>query len=515
MITNQGYRIEKEQVSEDVLDKLIVKKQVSKNFADTAHEYNILRQSEKYYYLPRYFGIKEIGPAEINIPYKKINVHFNGILRDQQQEIINVIMPKLLKNYGGIITLPCGFGKTVLALYIICQLKVKTLILVHQNNLLTQWIERIKQYIQEYSGDNPMTVGRLQQDLIETDKDIVIGMIQTLSSKRNYTRDQLKDFGLIIVDECHHIAAEVFCTGLDKLNAKYILGLSATPTRKDGLTKILKWYLGDFLYKIECRENKSATIFKINYESTDPLFKEEMQKRGWDTFPSTPKMITNLTKIKERNDLIINILVYYANLNRNILILSERVDHLIYLKETFDKLTNYQYNTGLYIGKTNKVERERIEKESKIIFGINKIAQEGLDIKRLDTLIMASPQKDITQPIGRVMRQQNITSHIIDISDRLSVFCNYSRIRDRIYRKGKYQVKTLEFQSKDLNKYKVEFEELFNRCEILEIEYNSDKSTEQNNNKNDDDNDDDAITDANYFTDVNDATKDFIDFDDF
>jgi len=498
MITNQGYRIEKDKVPEEVLNKLIVKKSVSKNFADTVHEYNLLRQSEKYYYLPRYFGIKEVGPAEIKIPYQKITATFNGTLRDQQQEIMNIVYPKLLKSNGGLISLPCGFGKTVLALYILCKLKVKTLILVHQKNLLDQWIERISQYIKEYGGDEPAkTVGKLQQKMVETDKDIVIGMLQTLCS-RNYTRDQLKDFGLIIVDECHHIAAEVFCTALDKLNAIYTVGLSATPTRKDGLTKVLKWYLGEFLYKIECRQNSAVNIFKIYYETDDPLFREETQKRGWDTFPSIPKMTTNLTKIKERNELIINILLYYSKLDRNIMLLSERVDHLKLLKKTFDTITKNKINTGLYIGATKPDERERIEKESRIIFGSYKIAQEGLDIKRLDTLIMCSPQKDITQPIGRVMRCQNIASHIIDISDKLSVFCNYSRARDRIYRKGNYNLKTIEFQSQDLEEYKTNFEKLFDTSEILDIEFEGNEPV-----KDDEDNKNKTVE------------KEYIDFDDF
>lgn len=507
MITNQGYRIEKDKVSEEILNKLIVKKNVSKNFADTVHEYNILRQSEKYYYLPRFFGVKEVGPAEIKIPCKKINVTFNGTLREQQQEIMNIVYPKLLKEYGGIIKLPCGYGKTVLALYILCQLKVKTLILVQQENLLDQWIERITQYIKEYSNENPkikpLTVGRLQQKKIETDKDIVIGMIQSLCS-RNYTREQLKDFGLIISDECHHIAAEKFCTALDKLNAKYILGLSATPLRKDGLTKVIKWYLGDFLYRLDCEQNKTAKIFKIYYESEDPLFREELQKRGWDTFPSIPKMTTNITKIKERNKLIMNILLYYSNLDRNIMLLSERVDHLKLLKKTFDTLTKNKFNTGLYIGATSKEERERIEKESKIIFGSYKIAQEGLDIKRLDTLIMASPQKDITQPIGRVMRQQNIDSHIIDISDKLSVFCNFSRARDRIYRKGNYELNTIEFQSEDLEKYKTEFDKLFeiSESEILDIQFKGNEPEDENEDE----------TNKNKKKTVE---KEYIDFDDY
>ena len=191
MITNQGYRIEKSKVPQEILDKLIVKKSVAANFADNVEEYNILRESEKYYYLPRFFGIKELGNVPIKIPYQKISATFKGTLRGQQQQIMNIIMPKLLKTHGGVIKLPCGYGKTILALYILCQLKVKTLIIVGKEFLLNQWIERIKEFITEYSDENIQkegetihnTIGVLQQKRIETDHDIVIATIQSLALK--------------------------------------------------------------------------------------------------------------------------------------------------------------------------------------------------------------------------------------------------------------------------------------------------------------------------------------------
>ncbi len=465
MITNQGYRIEKDKVPYDILKKLQVKKSVSADFMDTATELTILRESEKYYYLPRFYGIKYIGDAPINIPYVNIDATFNGTLlvnkKINQFEVIDEVMPKLREKHGGIINIPCGGGKTVLALYILCQLKVKTLIIVHKSFLLDQWINCIKQFIVEYSGDNAKSVGIIKQKLLESDKDIVIASIHTLF-KHNYKRDDLKNFGLIISDECHHIAAEQFCSAFDKVNANYILGLSATLNRKDGLTKIVKWYLGDILYKKKCAENTNVDIYKIYYKSDDTEnCKEIFVNRQYRQILSIVQMVTNLTKIKERNDIIMNILLYYSTTNRNVIILSERINHIKELKHRFDKLTNNQFNTGLYVGSTTKEERANIEQNSQFIFASYSMAQEGLDIKRLNTLIMATPKKDIIQSIGRVMRQYDINSHIIDIVDTFSVFNAYSRARNKIYNEGNYSIKQINFKKNDLDLYKDKFIDLF------------------------------------------------------
>ena len=172
-------------------------------------------------------------------------------------------------------------------------------------------------------------------------------------------------------------------------------------------------------------------------------------------------MLTNISKIKERNDILLNILIYYSTLDRNILVLSDRIDHLRYLQANFNKLTNNTIKTGLYIGSTSEDERNRISVECKIIFGSVALAQEGLDIKRLDTLLFATPQKDIVQSIGRVMRQQKINSHIIEIADDLGLFCRYTHARDVIYRKNNYQIKEITYTPEILDKIKNDFNELF------------------------------------------------------
>jgi superfamily II DNA or RNA helicase len=133
---------------------------------------------------------------------------------------------------------------TVCAINIACRLKLKTLVIVHQTFLQDQWIERIEQFTNA-------NIGIIRQDkVIIEGKDIVIGMLQSISG-RDYDEEIFEQFGLVIYDECHHIGAKVFSKSLQKAGCKYTLGLSATPIRKDGMTKIIHWHLGDTLYNLK------------------------------------------------------------------------------------------------------------------------------------------------------------------------------------------------------------------------------------------------------------------------
>lgn len=464
MITIQGYKINKTDINEKnkhILDKLIVKPSVSKNFETTVEEYNVLRESSKYYYLPKFFGIKYFGDVPNKISYKEADLNFIGSLKQKQQKIVDEIIPIIKKDKGCILSLPCGYGKTVIALYIMCILKVRTLVLVHKSFLVDQWKERIKQFVKNYNtcdininkqnetknNDNKdiIKIGTLQQKIVDTDHDITIGMIQSLSL-RNYNRSDIKDFGLIIVDECHHIGAKVFYQCLNKTNSLYTIGLSATPYRKDGLTRIIKWYLGNYLYKIESDNITIANVFAIKFNTIDPYnFEEKKIYFKGNMIISIPKMITNLTKIKRRNELLIQILINISkDERRHIILLSERIEHLKLLQAQFQSLTKNKISTGLYIGDANPEQRKHIENNSRIIFASVAMAKEGLDISRLNTIILATPQRDIIQSIGRVMRKTNVSSennlnpYIIDIIDDINIFLGYGKARRKLYIKNEY-----------------------------------------------------------------------------
>ena len=177
----------------------------------------IYRESAKKLYVPRFYGEKNFGPAdEIKLSSgEQINVDFAGEMRPYQNDIINKYLThvKSGKNGigGGLLEIGCGKGKTVMALNIISKLKLKTLVIVHKGFLLSQWIERIQQFLPA------ARIGKIQVPHFDIeDKDIVIGMLQSLSMKE-YPEDTFDSFGFTIIDECHHISAEIFVRSLQKI----------------------------------------------------------------------------------------------------------------------------------------------------------------------------------------------------------------------------------------------------------------------------------------------------------
>ena len=190
---------------------------------------------------------------------------------------------------------------TVIALNIISKLQTKTLVVVHKGFLLNQWVERIEQFLPG------ARVGKIQGQIIDIDnKDIVIGMIQSLSMKE-YPQKMFSSFGLTIVDECHHISSEVFSRTLQKIVTRCMLGLSATMERKDGLTPVFKMFLGDIVYS-EKREDDDPVLIKgIEYNSNnDEVFDETMYDyRGNPAFSS---MITKICSYNHRTEFILKVL---------------------------------------------------------------------------------------------------------------------------------------------------------------------------------------------------------------
>jgi superfamily II DNA or RNA helicase len=164
-----------------------------------------------------------------------LKAKFVGQLRDATHQ--NAALAAALSAGHGVLSLPCGYGKTTVSLAIACKLGYRTMIVVHKQFLADQWRERIQQFCPG------ATIGIVQQDKKETDRDFVIAMLQSLSLKE-YSFSDFDSIGTLIVDEAHHICAKVFSQSLFKMCPKHIFGLSATPERKDGLTKVLHWFMG-------------------------------------------------------------------------------------------------------------------------------------------------------------------------------------------------------------------------------------------------------------------------------
>ena len=320
---------------------------------------------------------------------------------------------------------------TVIALYLACHFKVKTLVIVHKTFLLNQWLERIKQFTNA-------TVGIIQQKKVETDNMIVVGMLQSIA-KDKYSSKVFKDFGLVIFDEAHHAPSQYFSQALPIIACKKTLALSATPKRMDGLEKILNWYFGDIIYQSNRVNHKDVIVNIIDYTIKDKKFRE--YKLPFNGKINKPKTITNLVKIGKRNEFIMEVIKnLYENEHRQILVLSDRIEHLKTIEEMI--LTFYtDFSYGYYIGgmKQSKLDESA---EKRIILASYGMAAEALDIPSLNTLVMTTPRSSVEQSIGRIIRKKSkhVKPLIIDIVDNLPSFVSQSKNRLKLYKKKEYYI---------------------------------------------------------------------------
>jgi len=226
-------------------------------------QFRVWRENANKLYLPRFYAEQKWGLAESRLPEPTaIEVPFKGSVRDAQRPAIDAFVAK----GSGLLQLPCGFGKTILSLKIVSDLKVKTIIVVHKEFLMEQWVERIGEFLPT------ARVGRIQGTTVDVaDKDIVLAMLQSLSMK-DYEPSTFEGFGLTIIDETHHIAAEVFSQALFKVVTRHMLGLSATMERKDGLSKVFKLFLGDIVYAAEREKVDNVVVHKVVFRSSDEAY---------------------------------------------------------------------------------------------------------------------------------------------------------------------------------------------------------------------------------------------------
>ena len=437
----KGYTIYKDSISPDDLktlkEELTVKPYVP-NSPIQPPSFPIYRENANKIYIPRYYGIENYGePHEMKIPKgDDINVSFVGSLRPDQQNIVDIFMKNCRINNGkfgggGLLDIPCGKGKTVDGCKIISVCGKKTLVIVHKEFLLNQWIERIGQFLPS------ARVGKIQGQIIDIEnKDIVLGMLQSLSMK-DYPEDIFSSFGLTIVDECHHISSEVFSRSLQKIITFYTLGLSATMQRKDGLTKVFKMFLGDIIYQ-EKRENDDKVLVKaIEYITHDPVFnKVEYDYRGNPAFST---MISKLCTYNRRSEFIIKILIreLAQKAGQQVMILAHNRNLLTYL---YDAIKHRNIGTvGYYVGGMKEAELKKSEL-CQIVIATYSMAAEALDIKTLTTLILATPKTDIEQAVGRILRAKHTQPIVVDIVDNHDIFQNQYRKRKVFYVKNNYKI---------------------------------------------------------------------------
>ena len=445
-LSQRGYAIDKNDANVALIEQLkatlTVKPRTNPSApgADVVQPFPVYQESSKKLYMPRVFGFETFGPPKVDTLHSGCDaprLQFLGTLRPEQQAPVDAFMEAAVdpSRMGGIISLQCAGGKTVLALYVAAALKKKTLVICHKEFLLNQWKERIGQFLPNAK------IGVIKAKKLETeDCDIVLASLQSIAMK-TYPSSVFQEFGLVVSDECHHLSAEVFSQALPKVTARVFLGLSATLDRKDGLRKVFEWYLGKPVFQNKKRTESQMIVKMVPYFDINPEYSKE--RLMWNGKRNVAQTLSAICNHAPRNKVILDELemVLKKEPARRVLVLSDRRGHLKELERCI--LERKLGTVGYYVGGMKEQELKASESKD-IILATLAMSAEGMDIPALDTLVLASPVSAIEQPIGRIQRQKPCErKHIpltIDIWDEFSLYLNQGRRRLQFYKKNGYDV---------------------------------------------------------------------------
>jgi len=403
----------------------------------------VYKENSKKIYIPRFYGIKRYGfpnKSEIGNNVENINITFVKKLRDYQEKAVETYInctnnpicatSNGIVGGGGILSLYTGAGKTVCAIKIISIIQKKTIIIVHKEFLMNQWIERIR----EFTPD--ARIGRIQGRIFDIEnKDIVLAMMQTLYNEEK-TFD-LQSFGLCIVDEVHRIGSSQFHKCLFQIQPLFWLGISATVNRKDKMENLIQMFIGDIIYSIERKGDDFVSVRGIDYSTNDNEYSNVITNHRGEIAYST--MISKICGYEPRSDFIVKIIKDLINENNKsqILLLS----HIrLMLEYIYQKLTENGISVGFYVGGMKQFDLDETANTKQVVLSTYMMSSEALDIPSLSTLILASPKTDIIQCVGRILRKKHDSPIIVDIIDSHSTFQNQWTKRKEYYKKCNYKI---------------------------------------------------------------------------
>ncbi len=336
-----------------------------------------------------------------------IDFDFHGDLTPDQNKALKAILP----NHFGILAATTGFGKTVIAAKIISERKTNTLILVHRQQLLEQWIERLCSFL----SLSPKSIGIIGGGRKKMTGVLDIAMLQSLHKKEEVLEEVIQ-YGQIIVDECHHLAAVGFERVLKKVKARYVLGLTATPTRKDGHHPIILMQCGPICFRVSSKSQIIATQMKHNVQIRNTAF--ELPN---DNIKKMSDIYALLANDDERNTLIFEDVLEALEKGRTALLLTERTKHLEWFSEQFKERVEH-----VFVLRGGMKHSRRIEifhkilntpnNEKRLIIATGSYIGEGFDDPRLDTLFLSLPiswQGTLQQYVGRLHRIHEMKQDIM------------------------------------------------------------------------------------------------------
>jgi len=371
---------------------------------------------------------------------KAIDVAFNGTLRSEQEPAAQALLAEDM----GVLSATTAFGKTVIGAYLIGERKVNTLILVQSSALLEQWRASLEQFltIHEVLPEPPKKRGRKKKRCligqVGAGKDtrggiIDIAIMQSLfEGEEKEVKSFVEDYGMVIVDECHHVAAFTFEKVLKAAKAKYVYGLSATPVRKDGHHPIIFMQCGPIRYLVDAKSQADKRTFS---HFIIPRFTRARAPAG----SGIQELYAAIVKNENRNASLVEDTVQLVREGRSPILLTERKEHAAQLATL---LQGKIPNVFLLVGSDKpKEKREKLAalqaipaSEEVVVAATGKYIGEGFDAPRLDTLLLAMPiswRGTLAQYAGRLHRNYE-GKHEVRIYDYVDV---HIPMLERMYHK--------------------------------------------------------------------------------
>lgn len=355
-------------------------------------------------------------------------------------------MKELLQYDTGVLCAATGFGKTVVASKIISEKNTSTLVLVNRTALLEQWKERLSYFLNIPKKE----IGQIGAGKNNQTKVLDVASLQTLYRQDNIEKI-LDGYGLVIVDECHHISAFSFEDVLKKIHAKNVYGLTATPIRKDGHHPIIYMQCGKIRCKVSAKELKQSKKMEhtVIVKKTDYTYVKSNESEKLQITDILNYMVNS----EYRNDLIVQDIGGVIKEGRVPLILTERVEHLDIIKEKL-QLSGVNVPIIIYRSGMGKKQREGINRQIKeadennmprIIIATSTSIGEGFDDSRLDTLfltMLVSWKGRIIQYVGRLHREHIDKDKVVvyDYVDNMKVLTKMYERRKRGYKTAGYSI---------------------------------------------------------------------------
>ena len=355
-----------------------------------------------------------------------VQFKFNGTLYESQQNAAS----KVLAEPFGVAQMPTGAGKTIVALYCIAQRRQPALVVVHTKELLYQWKTQAEQFL----GLSGRDIGLIGDGKYRIGRKVTIAIVNSLRKRISTVKD---DVGFLIVDECHRVPSSTFRDAVSMFDSRYMLGLSATPKRRDDLTRLIYLYLGDRVFQISPKK----------LQSTGQIMKASMiiRETGFD-FQYTDDysaMITALTDDDERNNLIADDIIQHTRHSKDpALVVSERKAHCHALA---DIIRQEGVCVTVLTGDLPRRKRqdiiERVHSDQvDVLLSTTQLIGEGFDCKRLSALFLATPIKTssrLQQVVGRVLRSDTGKKipKVYDYVDAHGILKSSFKSRMETYRK--------------------------------------------------------------------------------